>query len=221
MPLINSYVTVAEVREQLGDDQALRSLAQLERVINATSRAVDRYCGRRFWLDPTAATRRYRARDPRQVVVDDIGDLTGVVVEVLAGSVWQAVASSAVQFEPLNAAADGAGGARPWTRVTGTGVTFPVAADPVGALDTARAVPLTPTAGEARVRVTARFGWPSVPEDVAQATLIKAAAVASRTSAPLGVAGFDGFGPVRISRFGDPDVAAHLQPFIRIGRPDT
>lgn len=221
MPLVNAYVTLAEVREQLGDDQALRSLTQLERIINATSRAVDRHCGRRFWLDATASARRYRPRDPRQVLLHDVGSLAGALVEFLTGTTWQAVAADAVQFEPLNAAADGPGSERPWTRVTGTGVAFPVDADPVGALDTAQAAPSTATARQARVRVTARWGWPSLPDDVAQATLIKAAAVASRTSSPLGVAGFDGFGPVRISRFGDPDVAGLLAPFVRIAQPDA
>jgi len=64
-----------------------------------------------------------------------------------------------------------------------------------------------------RVRVTARWGWSAVPAQVKQATILRAVALFKRKDAPHGVAGFDGFGVVRLRQ--DPDVEALLQPFVR------
>ena len=65
-----------------------------------------------------------------------------------------------------------------------------------------------------RVRVTARWGWSAVPDAVNEACILRAAALYKRKEAPFAVAGFDGFGAVRL-RAQDPDVSALLGSYIR------
>lgn len=64
------------------------------------------------------------------------------------------------------------------------------------------------------VQVTARFGWSAVPYQVNEATILKAASLFKRKDAPFGVAGFNEFGAVRITRK-DPDVLELLSDFAR------
>ena len=53
---------------------------KIEQAIEAASREIDAYCGRRFWQDGTATARTYYADTPRIACVDDIATTTGLVV---------------------------------------------------------------------------------------------------------------------------------------------
>jgi hypothetical protein len=64
--------------------------------------------------------------------------------------------------------------------------------------------------------VTARWGWSAVPAAVKTATVLRAVNLFKRKDAPHGVAGFDGFGVVRLRQ--DPDVMVLLQPYARQSR---
>ena len=64
------------------------------------------------------------------------------------------------------------------------------------------------------LQVTAKHGWSAVPDDVAQACILKAAALFKRKDAPFGVAGFGEFGAVRIGKE-DPQVIELLQEYRR------
>jgi hypothetical protein len=171
----------------------------LDDAIYSSCRAVDDECGRRFWLDPVAVRRIFTphgrisrpdpARCAESFIVDDIGVTDGIVVEIGYGSTWTDVTSS-VEFLPENAIARG----RPVTsllRVSG----WPLSLDE-------------------RVRVLARWGWPSVPPQVPQASRILATRRFRRKDSPEGVAASDAWGPVRVTRV-DPDVEALLQPLRR------
>jgi hypothetical protein len=73
-----------------------------------------------------------------------------------------------------------------------------------------------PTAGqEATVEVTGTFGWSAVPDAVEQACILQSARYFKRADSPMGVAGFDSMGVVRLSRI-DPDIATLLEPYCRI-----
>lgn len=67
-----------------------------------------------------------------------------------------------------------------------------------------------------RVRVTARFGWPDVPDDIEQAALIQASRLFKRKDSPEGVTGSAEWGVVRLSRR-DPDVWNLIEPYILPG----
>lgn len=204
MPITNGYCTVKEVQAQLGDTDGKLSVPLLEQAITATSRAIDQHCGRRFWQDATVQVRVYRPLDAWSVVVDDISTTTGLVVATDTGhdgtyaTAWDA---ADYQLEPLNADADG--GAYAWTQVAAVGsLRFPCQGYP----SRHRRRPA--------VRVTARFGWSAIPDDVNEAAILKAVSLFRRKDAPFGVAGFGDFGAVRIRR--DPDVEALLAPYVPV-----
>lgn len=200
MALSNAYCTEQQLREHFGDSNGTLTTALLERAINATSRAIDRHCGRRFWLDETVQSRAYRPQDGDLAWVDDIGTTSGLIVKTDTsddGTYATTWASTDYELQPLNASADG--DAYAWWRL--------VAVDRY----------LFPTAGKvAPLQVTARFGWSQVPYEVEQACIIRAAAIFKRKESIDGVAGFGDLGVVRISTRRDPDVAALLDNYIKI-----
>lgn len=172
--------------------------ALLENVATAASRTVDHYCGRRFYLDTVVSAKRYRMSAP-YVPIDDIGDLTGLVVETGStdGATWTATTN--YDLEPLNGTMDG----EAW------------AYESVVLYDCSSRWWRTRT--RPVLRVTARWGWPAVPAAVAQATVMMATRFFQRRTAWAGVAGFDASGvAVRLSKT-DPDVAAMLDPYGPVG----
>lgn len=204
MALLNAYCTVQQVRDQLSDKDGRVDDSMLERAINTSSRAIDRACGRRFWLDAVATTRTFRADDPELLWIEDIGARTGVAVATdPAGDGTFGTSWSASEFElgPRNADVVAAGDTLSayafWT-ITAIGTkTFPH------------------SGRRASVRVTGRFGWSAVPEDITVAAILQSVGLFKRKDAPFGVAGFGEFGAVRIARR-DSDVWGLISPFIRI-----
>jgi hypothetical protein len=198
MTVTNGYCTAADIRAELGDDASKLSSALVDKAANAASRAVDRHCHRRFWQDPAPVARTYRPCEPWRADVDDISTSAGLLVKTDTSgngtwsTTWQIGDYS---LEPLNADADGPAYAW-WTIVSVGNQQF-------------FSLPLRPS-----LQVTARWGWSQVPDDVAEATILKAVSLFKRKDAPFGVAGFGDFGPVRITRK-DPDVVDLLNGYIR------
>ncbi|WP_460067382.1 phage gp6-like head-tail connector protein [Streptomyces sp. YKOK-I1] len=195
--MANEYVTLYELRRQFGlepDDESRD--AELDRVRASASRSIDKATGRRFWLDEAPVQRTFRLAgrvvcedDGDLLLVDDIGDATGLVVETGSGSSWTAI--TGYETQPDNALADG----RPITGLLRSGSW--------GSTTT-------------RVRVTARFGWPAVPEDIHEAALIQASRLYKRKDSPEGIIGSAEWGVRNLSRR-DPDVWALIEPFILPG----
>jgi hypothetical protein len=202
--ITNGYATLAEFREHIGDTASVATAAVAERAITAASRAIDKHCGyphRRFWLDAMASAKVYRPDDPYEAWVHDIGSESGLVIATDTtgdGSYATTWDAADYQLEPLDA--DGGGDAAyAWWRIVAIDdKTFPV------------------SRYRTTLQVTARWGWSAVPDDVNQACLIKAASLYERRNSPGGIHAVDGFGAVRISRHGDPDVVDLLGPYRRM-----
>lgn len=198
-----TYCTLAEVKSALritdnADDTALT------RTIKAASRRIDQKCNRRFWIDDTVSARTYAIKTPMLVLVDDIATTTGLIVEVdtTGNGAWSTLTNgSDYQLEPLNALAQG----------------FPV--NTIRSLNT-QSFPTssptfwpTPYAQQALMRVTAKWGFPTVPDQVVEACIMLSARQFRRLDSPLGVAGFGEMGVVNVRRF-DPDIDELLAPFV-------
>jgi hypothetical protein len=168
--------------------------ALLSSALGTASRSIDRMTGRTFTLSSDVTARTYRtsrrisvSEEGQLLIIDDIGSVTGL--EVRAGPTDQY--STVTNFEPYpeNALALG----RPITGLLRIGGCW--------------------TAGrDIRVEVTARWGWPAVPEEIRQATLIQASRLYKRKDSPEGVLGSAEWGTVRVSRI-DPDVWALVRPY--------
>ena len=194
--MANEYGNRATLKASLGieADDTTRD-ARIDRALSASARSIDKTCGRRFWLDDEPVLRTYRTQDRivcdddgELLLVDDIGNVTGMVVETGSGSSFTAVTN--YETSPDNAFADGVAitGLR---RVNGTW-------------------------GTARVRVTTKFGWPAVPDDIVEASYIQASRLFKRADSPEGILGSAEWGVVRLSRR-DPDVWALIEPYILPG----
>ncbi|WP_307621688.1 phage gp6-like head-tail connector protein [Streptomyces sp. V3I7] len=188
---------MAALRKRLGAEAADTSRDdELTAALAAASRGIDRATGRRFWLDDTPVSRVFRLPgrvvcepDGDLLLVDDIGDDTGLTVEAGTTGPWSALVDWETQ--PDNALADG----RPITGLLRAG---------------------SWGAATARVRITARFGWPAVPDDITEATLIQATRLYKRKDSPEGIIGSAEWGVRNLSRR-DPDVWALIEPFILPG----
>jgi hypothetical protein len=172
----------------------------LSQALATASRSIDLTTGRRFYLDAAVVQRTYRPTgrvvcedDGEVLLVDDIGTTTGLIVETGSGSTWTAV--SGYESVPDNALADGR---------------------PITGLRRPNGIWTWQISSTTRVRVTARFGWPTVPEGVVQATLIQAARLYRRKDSPEGVTGSAEWGVVRLSRR-DPDVWNLIEPLVLTG----
>lgn len=200
MTITNGYCTDVELRNWFRDAGTSLNATDVDRAINATSRAIDLFCGQRFWQDATVQTRIYRPDLADIAWTAPISTRTGLIIKTDSGNdgtyatTW---ATTDYELQPLNADADGQ--AYAWWRIHATDrYAFPT---------TGKAAPL---------QVTARFGWSAIPDNVNQACILRAASIYKRNESISGVEGFDGFGAVRISRKRDPDVADLLDDFIRL-----
>lgn len=192
--MANEYAEIALLKKALGiSDDARNDL--LNAALEAASRSIDDHCGRRFYLDEAASQRVYRP-DSRVAddlfLVDDIGSTDDLVVETGNSVDGYTAVTSSVEYYPENASA------------RGEALTGLLREDgwQLGDHD--------------RVRVTAAWGFPEVPPQVVQATLILAARLYRRKDTPEGVLGSAEWGTVRLSRT-DPDVAELVSRYVLDG----
>jgi hypothetical protein len=191
----NEYATLAELKSMRNiTDNSHDDLLQSR--LTRASRAIDDRTGRRFYADGTATARTYRVQgrttysdDGELLLVDDISTTTGLIVEVGDGTTFTAVTDYLT--EPENAIA----------RYRA----IEALRRDVGYWCTNR-----------YVRVTAKWGWPAVPDPIVEATLLLANRRFERIQSPEGVAGWADQGPIRVSRF-DPDIEDLVGPYVLEG----
>ncbi|WP_262420700.1 head-tail connector protein [Micromonospora aurantiaca (nom. illeg.)] len=192
-PAPPTYIPLSLLKDSLGittTDTARDVL--LRQKLAAACRSIDDHCGRFFYRGRAVITRSMPAAgrllddnnpDGLLLLVDDIADTTGLVVQVRTSrtGAW----TTFTDFEPEEPV-------RPGWPVTGLRGNW---------------------TSRSRVRITARPGWPAVPDTVAEAALLQASRLNKRKDTPEGVFGSaDWGGAVRMARV-DPDVATLLVPF--------
>jgi hypothetical protein len=192
------YCTFTDLQEWIQDGTDSSTGGQLL-AIETASRAVDRICNRQFGLVEAAENRIYNATYDRYrqrwvVDIDDLMTVTGLVVTAASSEGVYDKPVDVFTLEPVNAAAR----ARPWTKIV------------VGL-----AAANHPTTGLATVRVTARYGWTTVPDTIKLATMIQASRLFARRSAPFGIAGNPEVGELRLLEKLDVDLATSVQPYVR------
>lgn len=192
MTLNNAYATVAQVKAFINITDVL-SDTLLENSSNAASRLIDDFTGwnsHGFWVDSSVVTQSYYAEDSRTVCIDDgIATATGLIVKTDVnddgGFATTLTINTNFILQPVNALASFP--SRPFTEirlVDYTGTYFPRWGS-----------------GRPGVQITAKFGWPAVPDAVYQACLIQAVQEYNSKAASFGVLpiGDSGFG-TRVGR---------------------
>ena len=186
-----AYATLAELQDRVTANAA--NAAVLTGALAAATQAVDTYTHRNFDLAASATARVFSPTRADRVSVDDIATETGLIVKVGRAGAFTTTLTLPTDFwlKPSNAL--GQGWPYEWVYTMGSLV---VASYPT-------------------VEVTAKWGWPAVPAEVKEATLLMASRLYSRKDFPTGVAGFGDYGVVRVTA-ADTDVARLLDPFYRI-----
>jgi hypothetical protein len=200
--ITNGYATLAQVKSALRITDSVDD-AMLEVNIETASREIDGYCSRVFYSMGTAS-RFYAASDPYFCPIDDAITVTEVATALTSNGNYDTIWANPTtnqnngdyQLEPLNAAWPTDGIVSPSTGIRALWrYLFPT----IG--------------GNALVRVTGTWGWPSVPIAITQATIMQAARLYKRADSPLGVAGFGDMGAMRVSSQLDPDVRQLIEPY--------
>jgi hypothetical protein len=206
MAITNGYCTLAELKPELriptltdtADD------TRLEVAIAAASRQIDAHCGRFFWREAGTHTREFYANDHRRCEVNDISTVTGLVVQVDDDDdgVFETTLTISTDFilRPLNAADH-----------------VPVLPyDEIVLVDAINGNFPMSQSGRPGVRVTARFGWPAIPDDVKKACLVQSAMLFKSADAVFGVTEFANAGAaLRVGRTINPIAAALLEPYCK------
>lgn len=204
MAITNGYATLTEIKAYLSiSDSTDNEL--LESLVESASRSIDRIANRRFYADSSASNRTYRAYSDVFVYVDDISTTTGLVVaidEAGDGSYSKTLTlNTDYILDPLTAASLG----RPFTQLTMVSNTeqWPIFPG------------ITQNGLRPGVQVTAKWGWPSVPDDITVACLILTADLYKRKDAPGGVLGLGDLGAIRMSPVGR-DITAMVRAYQKI-----
>lgn len=193
---MNEYVTLEELKAS--SELTGFSFADYDarKALEAASRGIDEYCGRRFWADTdTTSVRYYTPLDSGCAAIDDLVTVGTVEIDYDGDGTHETTWTSAdYTLAPLNAAAD----AKPYEEIRARSWTtgFPCFTG--------------------SVKVTGQFGWSAVPAQVHEATTIIATKLLKRArEAPFGVVGLgiDNVA-VRIART-DPDIQFLLDPLVR------
>lgn len=196
MTLVNAYSTVAELKHKArldiqSSDSSYDSM--LEDILNSASRDIDNTCHRFFYTDADSDPVDdfyYTAKSPTELFVDDIRTLTGLSISIDNnddGEYETTFDSSDVSLEPANASFSG----KPYQKISirlRSGKAFPV-----GIIN--------------GVKVSGHFGWPSVPPEISQGTLLWAERLFKRGATPIGSESMTSLGKQYLSIPGeDPDV---------------
>jgi len=201
MAITNGYATLTEIKNYMSiSDSTDNDL--LENLVESASRSIDRIANRRFYLDATASARLYRAYSNIFVYVDDIGTTSNLVVAVdeNGNGTYSKTLTLNTDYilDPLTSQSLN----RPFTQLTMVSNTesWPIFPG------------LTSNGLRPGVQVTARWGWPSVPDDLNMACLILTADLYKRKDAPGGILGLGDLGVVRMSPIGR-DVTAMVRAY--------
>lgn len=203
MALTNAYATMASLKAELNIGQADTSYdVKLDMALNAASRQIDRHCGRFFYQDQSLVQREFYADSPLDCMVDDISTTTGLVVKVDDGDDGSYATTLTINthFILLPRNADHQIPVMPFTqiRIVDSGLT---------------AFPLW-SSGRPSCRVTAKWGFPAVPDDVEKACLIQATQLFKASDAVFGGLSFDA-GILRVRETLNPMAAALVEYYAK------
>lgn len=210
--ITNGYATLAQVKLLKGitdtTDDDLISYA-----INAASRQIDGACGQRFWQDTNTTAREFYPTNPTCLyLVDDDSDGAGistttgltVVLDLNDDGTYETALTIDTDFivKPKNAADRTP--VWPYTEIELTGY---------AGYYFIKSLYRRPT-----VQVTAKWGWPAVPDDVTQACILQAAMLFKAKDAPFGAIELGNTGvPSYMRRPLHPAAQALLTPYMRPG----
>ena len=199
--MANEYVSAATLKTYLGITVSTYDAAIAESCASA-SKGIDGVCQRRFWADSTSTVERYYTAPyrSRRLVIEDLVTLGSVKTDSSGDGTFATTLTQNTDYVllPLNAAAETP--AWPYTIVE---------------LHSKSSAYFPPY--PRNVKVTGKFGWAAVPDEIVRATTILATKLFKRQESPFGfvTAGVDNDTAMRIAK-NDPDVRFLIEPYMRV-----
>ena len=194
------YCTLQELKDRMDitatdtDDDA-----KLQSMLEAISRQIDKQMRRRFYVTSSDETRYYSSVDPNTMFPDDIVSITTLKTDTNGdGTYNETWATTDYYLMPLNAALDD----EPYTKIQ------------TATLGTKR-FPVLPN----DTQIVGKFGWPEVPDQIREATLLISQRLFFRKDAVFGIVkGARELGEVRRIIIEDPEVQNLLHGMDKKGR---
>jgi hypothetical protein len=197
MPIVNGYCTLAEAKSALRITDTVDD-GILEREIESASRRVDGFCGR-FFYQQVATINCYPYNEYLLVFPSDVA-ASNVTIKIDSAGNGTYATTLVLGVDYILEPTDTVLQSRPFRQArTVGGQTFP--------LEVQQSFPTCQVAGT--------YGWPSIPNDVREATILLTIRQFARLNAALGVVGFADMA-VNV-RAVDPDVRDLLQPYVLYG----
>lgn len=202
-PVSNLYASAEAVKSRFGITDTLDD-HEVQRAVQVASRQVELDTGwERFYQDGTVQVRTFAADGPYCCRIPvGISTLTGLIVKTDEDDdgTFERTLTVDTDFVVRRPHGHEYDTGWPYTELLlADNYTFPVLKVRHG------------------VQVTARFGWPTVPWQIAEASLIQSHRLFKRKETSSGVLGFDALGAtVRLASM-DPDYARLIAPFVRHG----
>ena len=163
----------------------------------AATQMIQQYCQRQFTADDTASARVFVPESYYLTFTEDFYTTTGLIVQSdpgLDGSWSQTWTTDDYQLEPLNQ--EQYGEAWPYHTIRTIGsLWFPE------------------DYGRVTLKVTAKWGWASVPSAVKQAAILQAITIFKSSDAPFGATPFADTGILRLRSALHPTAAALVQNY--------
>jgi hypothetical protein len=192
--ITNGYATVADFESFAGQNVLPARYAAVEEAIEVASRWVDDHTGREFFQTASSA-RYFDPFDTKLCWIDDAVSVSIVAVDTAEdGTYATTLAGSEYQLLPP-------GGGSSYTAVHAVTTTFPTCAIRYGV-----------------IKVTAVWGWATIPVDVKRATLTLAQDIFRDNEARVGGLTVDANAGVVLSGRVPPRVASVLNAFRRMDR---
>lgn len=197
MAIVNGYITLAEFEERQGTGDSTRDAIN-EDNIEAASRFIDNYCGRRFYA--ATETRYYSPQYFDLLFVDDLLTVTTLKTDEDGDRTYEITwAATDYDLEPINAAAS-SGQPKPYTmiRIAPNGnYVFPYV--------------------RKGVQIVGSWGYASTaPHDIREACHLLAARLWKRKDVILGVTANTTLGPLTNKVPEDRDIMNLLNPYRRL-----
>lgn len=195
MAITNGYCTLADMKTQLGlasGDTA--EDAYIEELVEVTSRELDRWCGQMFYA-VASETRYYTSHDGSHVYTDPIRAVSSLTTDDTDDGTYDVTwattgSSNRYRLRPVNSSNE----SEPFWQLYAVTDAWPTT--------------------DAAIKVTATFGWASVPRPIHHATMLQCARLFHRRAAPFGIIESNDAGMMTLRKI-DPDVAKELDTYRR------
>lgn len=196
----NLYVDTARLKTEIDGVNTSWDPAEtgmLSELAEAVSRAIDAYCGRRFYQTASGVTRYFTAEVSYELVVPDLVriDTDGLTTDEDGDRVYErAWATDDYDLEPYNAAEFD----EPYTyiHITPDGeYSFPL--------------------GRKAVKITGTWGWPAVPRAIQAACSLECKRAFQHANSPSGVSISEALGTFIVEPRWHPKAIALMAPYRR------